>query len=346
MTVPKFYIGLLVVLAAVFGYLAYRVVAPFLPALVWALAFSIIFYPLYTLLVRHVRWRSLASFIVLCVIIALIAGPVSYLAVLLGRELLSLTASLESGGITSFGDVARHPFFREAVETVADLLSVSEEQVTRTITDNLSTAGRELAFRVTGLAESLISTSFNLFLMAVAVFFFLRDGATLFGKVRDSLPFPEERKETVAQRVRDILFSTMYGGGVIAVVQGLLGGIAFFGLGLPSPVLWGFVMAVASFLPAVGTLVVWGPVTLYLIFTGEIVKGIILVAVGVFGISMVDEFLRPYVIGNRARMPFPVLFFSIIGGVQQFGVLGLIVGPTILVIFASLLEVLRGVETK
>lgn len=344
MAVPKFYIALLIVLAVLFGYLSYLVAAPFLSSLVWALAFSVVFHPVYVFLLTYVRWKSLAASLVLGLILALIAGPLSYVAVLLGRELLSLAEYLESGGISSFGDIARHPLFREAVEAIADITSVPEEEVTRTIMSNLSTAGRELAFRITGFAESLLAALLNLFFMTVAIFFLLKDGAGLFRKVRDSLPFAAERKETVARRVKDIIFSTMYGGVVIAMVQGLLGGIAFFGLGFSSPVLWGFIMAVASFLPAVGTLAVWGPVAVYLFVQEEVVKGIILTAVGVFGISMVDEFLRPYVIGSRTRMPFPVLFFSVIGGVQQFGLLGLVAGPMILVIFASVMEVLRGVE--
>ncbi|MEW6117443.1 MAG: AI-2E family transporter [Nitrospirota bacterium] len=160
----------------------------------------------------------------------------------------------------------------------------------------------------------------------------------------DSLPFAEEQKDKVVKRVKNITFSTMLGGVVIAVAQGLVGGMILFVLGFSSPAVWGLVIAIVSFLPGIGHFVVWAPVAVYLLIQGEVIKGLGLIAAGVLGLGMIDDFVRPYVIGSRTKMPFPVLFFSVIGGIKQFGLLGFILGPMSLVLFISVMEVLRGIE--
>lgn len=327
-----------------FGYFSYLVAQPFLSSLVWAVVLSIVFYPLYTVLLKYVRWKSLAAIIILCIIFVIIAGPLSYLAVLLGRELLSLSAYLERGGITTIGDVTQHPLFQKAVDAITDLTNISQEQLLRTVTKNLSAFGRELAVRITSGVERIISVILNIIFMAVAVFFLLKDGPDLFKKILDSLPFAEEQKDKVVKRVKDITFSTMLGGVVIAVVQGLLGGIIFLVLGFSSPAVWGLVIAIVSFLTGIGHFVVWSPVAVYLLVQGEVAKGIGLIVAGILVLGMVDDFVRPYVIGSRTKMPFPVLFFSVIGGIKQFGLPGFILGPMSLVLFMSVMEVLRGIE--
>lgn len=126
----------------------------------------------------------------------------------------------------------------------------------------------------------------------------------------------------------------------MAVIQGTLGGLAFWAMGIASPVLWGFAMAVVSFLPVIGPFIIWGPAAVYLLLTGEVLKGLVLLAVGGLGISMIDNVVRPLIIGKRARMPFLPLLISVLGGIRLFGLIRLVLGPMVLAVFVSVFETL------
>jgi predicted PurR-regulated permease PerM len=163
-------------------------------------------------------------------------------------------------------------------------------------------------------------------------------------KIPDLLPLERSQSEGLLRRVRDVIDGSIYGVLVVALIQGGLGGLTFWILGIPSPVLWGLVMAVASMIPLLGTASVWVPGALYLLLTGSWGKAIILAAFGGLVISSIDNFLRPKLVGDRIRLSELVMFFSVLGGLQLFGVLGIVVGPVIFAIAGSLSDTLRGVE--
>jgi predicted PurR-regulated permease PerM len=141
-----------------------------------------------------------------------------------------------------------------------------------------------------------------------------------------------------------LIISTIYGGVIVAMVQGSLGGVAFAIVGITSPILWGAMMALASFLPVVGPFIIWGPAALFLLVEGAIFRGILLAVMGALGISLVDNLLRPLIIGNRTKMPFLAIFFSVLGGIKLFGIIGFIMGPMVLVLFLSVIEIFRSME--
>jgi predicted PurR-regulated permease PerM len=163
-------------------------------------------------------------------------------------------------------------------------------------------------------------------------------------KVRNYIPFSEEQKDRLVKLVRDIIISTIYGGIVVSIAQGTMAGIAFFLLGISTPVVWGLATSIASFVPLLGAAGVWVPMTIYLFIENEITKGIILAIVGIFGISLIDNILKPIIIGSRTKMPILVIFFSILGGLKLFGLIGLVIGPLVLALFVSLIEIFRSVE--
>lgn len=136
----------------------------------------------------------------------------------------------------------------------------------------------------------------------------------------------------------------MYGGVTVAAAQGIIGGVLFGVLGIPSPVLWGLAMFIASFVPMVGTFIVWGPAAGYLFFQGLYLKGIILVLLSIFAISSIDNVIRPLIMKGKTKMPVIAIFFSILGGVKVFGFIGLIVGPLVFALFVSVFEILRYSE--
>jgi len=182
--------------------------------------------------------------------------------------------------------------------------------------------------------------------MIFTIFFFLKDGSGFLLKARDFMPFSERHKDRLATQVKDMIVSTVYGGATVALIQGILGGFAYYVIGMESPVMWGVAMAVMSFVPLLGTFSIWGPGSVFLLLSGSYAKGIGLFLFGVFVISMVDNILRPLIIGSRTKMPTILILFSVLGGIKLFGMIGFVMGPLIMAAFISVFEIFRHIEDE
>jgi predicted PurR-regulated permease PerM len=340
----RFYLFALIVLVLLLGFLSYEIIKPFLSPIGWAIVFSIVFYPLYAFTGRYIKWKTIASLITLLVILVLILGPFSYLSYVLIKELKSLAEYLQNESIGSLQSILQHPTVRTIIDKLLSLLNITEDELNKALSNNIAGFGRELIARITKGMSNIVTISLNFIFMAFSIFFFLRDGPHFLEKVRDYMPFSEEQKDRLVRLIRDIIISTIYGGIVVSLVQGTMAGIAFFLLGIPTPVVWGVATSIASFVPLLGASAVWVSITIYLFMEGAVVKGIILAIVGTFGISLIDNILKPIIIGGRTKMPVLVIFFSIFGGIKLFGLIGLIMGPLVLALFVSLIEIFRSVE--
>jgi predicted PurR-regulated permease PerM len=177
------------------------------------------------------------------------------------------------------------------------------------------------------------------FFTLLSLYYLFKDGAPLFRKLKELIPVPGREKDLLLSRFKDMVYATIYGGILIAIIQGLMGGAAFWILGLHSPVLWGMAMAFLSFIPIGGTALVWGPATLWLFLRGDFLRGVLLLIIGILGISMVDNFLRPYFISSRTKIHPLLLFFAVLGGIQSFGLIGIVVGPLIATLCLTLIEI-------
>ncbi len=340
----RFYLVTLIFLVFLLGYLNYQVWKPFLTPIAWAIVFSILFYPPYTFILKLIRQRAIASALTLCLILLLILGPFSYLTFLLVKELTAVSEYVASGKFDSIKNLLQHPNLTEIIGKVTSLLNISLAELDKAVTDQIVRLGKEFIGGLSKGVREILTGAFHFVIMAFSIFFFLKDGPTLFRKVRDFLPFSENQKERLLTRVKDLIISTIYGGVIVAMVQGTLGGVAFAIVGIASPILWGAMMAIASFLPVVGPFIIWAPAALYLLLDGAIFRGISLAVMGTFVISLVDNLLRPLIIGNRTKMPFLAIFFSVLGGIRLFGIIGLVMGPMVLILFLSVIEIFRSME--
>jgi predicted PurR-regulated permease PerM len=224
------------------------------------------------------------------------------------------------------------------------LFNITEAELNQTIADNISKLGKEMVGKITKGATNVITISLDFVFMVFSIFFFLRDGPEFLSRVRDYMPFSEEQKDRLVKQIRDIVISTIYGGVAVAIVQGTIAGFAFLILGISNPVVWGLATSIASFVPLLGASSIWVPAMLYLFLTGAILKGIALAIIGLFGISLIDNILKPIIIGSRTKMPILVIFFSVLGGIKLFGLIGLIMGPLVIALFVSVIEIFRSVE--
>ena len=343
MSENRFYPAVLTVILAMLAYLTFRIFQPFLTAIAWAIVFCVVFYPLYAFVERHVRLKTIASFITLAVIVVVIVGPFSYISFALMGEVGTFVGKGPSGGAKAAESIVLDKRIVEFIEKIQpytgiegkpeDLIMENTRKVLRGIAENLS-AG----------FTNVLSVTANFLFMLFASFFFLKDGMDFITKIKDYLPFSRQHKDRLTAQIKDMIVSTIYGGVIVAIVQGTLGGLAFAILGISSPVLWGSVMAIVSFVPMLGTAIVWVPASLILFFEGAYVKGIALVLIGVFVISMVDNILKPLIIGGRTKMPTVVIFFTVLGGIKLFGLLGLVMGPLVFALFLSVFEIFRAIE--
>ncbi len=328
------------------GYLTFQIIRPFAVPIMWSIVLSIVFYPLYIYVARYVKWRGLASFLVLLIIVAIIVGPFSYFSYLLVSEVKEISKHIDTWKLGSPQDILSYPIVKDMVVKALEAcnLSMSQADIENNLATNASGIAKELAGKLPIGLGGVFTFFLDFILMVFTVFFMLKDGAAFLRKSKDYLPFSEQHKEKLVKQVRDVVISTVYGGVVVAIVQGIIGGIAYGGLGIRSPVLWGLATAVSSFIPMLGTFTVWGVIALYLFIQVSVLKGIIMTLIGIFGMTVLDSVLRPVLIGNRTSMPAVFIFFSVLGGIGLFGVVGLVMGPLVVALFLSVLEIFKNFE--
>jgi len=342
----KFYFIIMTFIILVLGYLTYQIINPFLSPIMWAIVLSILFYPVYAFIHKHVKYKSVASLLTIIIILIVIFGPFSYLSYLITQEVMSLIRNIESGSFDSLKAFFKLPAANVLIKKVLLIFHITEQEFQKALVENITKIGQEAAgFVKTGLGN-IVSGAINFVFMILSTFFFLGDGPEFIKKISDFMPFSRNQRERLLQQTKDIVVSTMYGGVTVAAAQGIIGGSLFAALGIPSAVLWGFAMFIASFIPMVGTFIIWGPAAGYLFFQGLYLKGIILVLVGVFVISAVDNILRPFIMKGKTKMPVIVIFFSILGGLKLFGFIGLIIGPLIFALFVSVFEIFSYSEEE
>jgi predicted PurR-regulated permease PerM len=324
-------------------YLCAQVLWPFFDVIAWSTVLVITFYPVHRRLLSRTGRRSLSAFSSTVLVVLIILVPVLLITALVVNELVDLKNLLQER-FKDGADISGFAAIRQAMEWLNQHFGLDIGKALQTIPQHASeitqvVAKYSLAFagNVTKLIVSFVFTVFT-------VFFLFRDGDRLVARIPELLPFERLQSESLIRRIRDVIDGSIYGVLMIALIQGTLGALAFVVLGVPSPALWGLVMAVASLIPMLGTASVWVPVTIYLLMIGSWVKGIILAGFSALVISSVDNFLRPKLVGSRVRLNELVMFFSVLGGLQVFGVLGIVLGPVLFAVTGSLIEALSRVE--
>jgi len=335
---------MLLFIIAVLGYLTYQIISPFFTAVAWALVFTIVFYPVYVFICRYVRVRSVASIITIVIILIIVLGPISYLTSLLVHETQTFLAGIDQGRLQSMEKFYEGLRSSKLYQTIGPY--VGELPSEKVILESIRKAGKALLENLSLQITNVLAIIANFFFMIFTIFFLFKDGPGFLSKARDFMPFSERHKDRLATQVKDMIVSTVYGGATVALIQGTLGGFAYYVAGMESPVMWGTAMAVMSFIPLLGTFSIWGPGAAFLLLSGSYVKGIGLFLFGVFVISMIDNILKPLIIGSRTKMPTILIFFSVLGGIKLFGMIGFVMGPLIMAAFISVFEIFRHIEDE
>ena len=332
----------LLVLAGLVLILCYVIASPFLNVIISAAVIAVVFYPLHQQIYRIVRRRNPAALISTILVTALIVVPTIFLTMVLIKELAEIyetvnAKSSESGGLTLFLSHAlgaHHHWIRRFID-------LDQLNFRALVAGQLREAGAVLAERVGRVAGNIVVFITDVLITLITLFFLFREGKGVRRRIAAVLPLAPRQTRMLFSGISNAITASLYGGLAVAATQGVMSSAAYWALGIPAPILFGLVTAVLSLIPVIGGALIWVPAALYLILTGSVIKGVLLLAWEAIVIGIIDSILRPYLVSHHMEAHTLLLFFAILGGVRQFGVIGLFVGPVVLAIAITLVSLLR-----
>ncbi|MEZ1316505.1 AI-2E family transporter [Pseudomonas fluorescens] len=314
------------------------ILLPFYGAVFWAVILGILFAPMQRRLQLKLGWqRNFISALTLSIALVIAILPVIILSILMVQEGAAVYKRIESGELDIAGYVTQFKhslpaYFQHLLDRagIGELEGLREKIVKSAVSGNEFITSQAFSFGQ-GTFDFLVS----FFIMLYLLFFFLRDGAELARKMRTAVPLEEHQKRRLQLKFNRVVRATVKGNLVVAMTQGALGGAIFWFLDIPSALLWAVLMAFLSLLPAVGAGIVWAPVAVFFLFTGAVWQGVVLGLFGVFVIGLVDNVLRPILVGKDTKMPDYLILISTLGGLSIFGLNGFVIGPLIAALFIS-----------
>jgi|LauGreDrversion4_2_1035121.scaffolds.fasta_scaffold17354_3 predicted PurR-regulated permease PerM len=318
------------------------IASPFFGAILWGLVAAIVFMPVNRGLVRVLHGhRNTAAGLTLVLLIAVVILPAFVISSLLLDEAISTYESLETQQIDIGATLeAIRGVLPKPLLHLADRFALTDlSQIEERLSTVLSSALRIAAEQALGITQSAFAFMVGLGIMLYLTYFLLRDGTDIARKISTRMPMQEGKRRALFEKFIAVVRATIKGSIVVAIVQGILGGLAFSFLDIRAPLLWGVVMGMLSLVPAIGTGLVWVPVSIYLLATGEMERGFALLLFGLFVISTIDNILRPILVGKDTQLPDYIVLIATLGGIALLGVNGIIIGPVIAAMFISAWEI-------
>lgn len=329
----------LFVLLGIALYVCWLILQPFFNVLLWAAVLAIVFYPMHRRIRERTGRPTPAAALSTLLVVVLILLPVTFITVAVVRELSQAAAAFQAPDHS--WSIPTPPAVASILDRVGQYVEIDRETARKFVADRMQTWGSALAGSTLVVIGGVVGAVVQMLLVVFTLFYFFRDGERIRSSASEMLPLARVQSQDIITRTRDVIGATVYGVLVISAIQGTLGTFIFWTLGLPSPLLWGVVMFFLSMIPMAGAFLVWVPAAIYLALTGAFLKAGILVAWGVLVIGAIDNFLSPRLVGQRARLHELLIFFAVLGGLEVFGVLGLILGPVVVAITLALIEMAR-----
>ncbi len=330
----KTFLALLIGVSVALGW----ILLPFYGAVFWAVILAIIFAPVHRWLIEHYpnspNAAALATVLV-CLVVAVL--PTAFIVDRLLREVIDLFRRVQEGELQfgAYVDQMRSYLPYSMRQQLTQMGLGDAESIRERLTEGALAASNLIAARAFSVGQGTAQFFISFFVMLYLLFFFIRDGRLMVIRIRNAVPLSKQQKQRLFRKFTQVVRATVKGNVIIAVTEGVLGGIIFAILGIPAALLWAVVMAFLSLLPAVGAGIVWGPVALYFMLNGEALKGVILTLYGVLVIGLVDNLLRPVLVGKDTKMPDYIVLITTLGGLSLFGLNGFVIGPLIGALFIS-----------
>ena len=325
---------LLAIVTIAFGW----ILVPFAGAVLWGVALAILFTPLYRrLVVKMNGHRNSAALSTLTICLVIVILPLAMIGVSLVQEVALVTQNIRTGQINFAG------YFQQILDAtprwVLNLLerfNLGDMAAWQArISAGAAQGSQVVASQALTIGQNTFDFVVSFFVMLYLLYFLMRDGTALSKTVRDALPLAKPHTHYLLNKFTTVIRATIKGNVAVAIAQGTLGGLAFWFLGVQGALLWAVLMAFLSLLPAVGAALIWGPVAIYFLATSHFWQGAVLIFVGVFVIGLVDNILRPILVGKDTQMPDYIVLMSTIGGMAIFGINGFVIGPVIAALFMA-----------
>ena len=282
------------------------------------------------------------------IVLLIVILPLTLIGALLVQEGLSVYEKFQSGEL-NFGR-----YFQQVLGAlpgwVSDLLDRFGLTNLGAMQEQLSTGlvqgGQFVAAKALNIGQNTFDLILELIIVLYLLFFLVRDGDDLARRIRTAIPLHADQQRELFNRFTTVIRATVKGNVVVAIVQGALGGLIFWFLGVHAPVLWAVVMAFLSLLPAIGSALIWLPVAIYFLVTGATWQGLVLIAYGVLVIGLVDNLLRPFLVGKDTKMPDYIVLISTLGGMAIFGLNGFVIGPVIAAMFMAVWDIFASSRAR
>lgn len=339
----KFSRGYLLLLLVLVSVLFFNVVKIFLIPVLLATVFTSLFYPLYEKLLKVFGNRRNLSSILCCLILFLgLIIPVYIVADLVYREAVNLFQTavpkvreiIEKGDEGLLGDIKNAPILARL-----DLENVNWQSSLQDLVKNAGNLFVQVLNKTWGGTFQAVGVITDLFITLFTMFYFFRDGDRLLKRMKYLSPLEDVYEEGLIYRFVSISRATVKGTLLIGIVQGTVGGLALWIFGVGSPILWGVVMVILSVIPLVGAWLVLYPAAIVQFILGNVWQGVGIIVLTVVVIANIDNLLRPRLVGRDAGMHDLMIFFSTLGGLSVFGIMGFIIGPVIAVFFLTILDI-------
>src|SRR5690554_1159240 len=319
------------------------ILLPFYGAIFWGAILAVIFTPVNRYLLCRFRGRrNLAAFTTLMIIILIVIIPLSLITGALVQEGIAVYKRIESGDLSLglyFAQVvdALPPFVHDTLARFGldNIFSIRER-----LSQALLQGSKVLATQAVSLGQNTFGFLISMAIMLYLLFFLLRDGSKLVAKSRQVIPLSSEHQQHLTRKFATVVRATVKGNIAVAVIQGALGGLIFWLLNIQAALLWAVIMAILSLLPAVGASLIWGRVAIYFLATGAIWQGVVLALFGVLVIGLIDNLLRPILVGKDTKLPDYVVLISTLGGLAVFGLNGFVIGPLLAALFMACWDLL------
>ncbi len=312
-------------------FLFYQTIKLFIIPMFLAFVFALVLYPVYRFMYKKIKSRNLSALIVVLLFLLILVAPSVFTIGVIATESIKSVDKISE--FIQDGDLCE-----KNSKLCADIKTLGKKIDFVSIAKKMS----EFLFqKAAGIAKGIATTLFTIAIMLFCMFFFLRDGDKLVLYLESLIPMEKKNKELIAMKFREVCYATIYGNIITAVIQGIAGGIGFAIFGVSNPVLWGSIMAILALLPFGGTAIIWLPAGIIQIAIGDYFSGIGIIVWGALIVGLIDNFLKPKLIGKKTNLHTLLIFITVVGGLYTFGFVGILLGPIVAALLITFLEIYR-----
>jgi predicted PurR-regulated permease PerM len=316
------------------AWLCWHLIKPFVPSLTWALVLAVLAHPMHEWIVKTLKWPSVSAALAVVLVTIAIALPTTLVVRQIGIEAVESASTARK-----LLDADRWKLAIERFPRLAPLREWVEREVD--VDEQVGDASTQMAKGVRNVLQHAVDVSIGVLITLFLLFYFLRDKRRILRVIAQSVPLAQNETAQVRDNIRNTISAVVFGTLAVAVVQGTLGGLMFWWLGLPAPILWGAIMAILAILPLFGAALIWVPAALYLAINGEWDKAILLTGWGTIVVGLIDNLLYPVLVKNKLRIHTVPVFIAVLGGLLAFGATGVVLGPLILAVALALADIWR-----